>query len=167
MRTRLGLFVWLFIYFILSPDFISPDLWHRFRILAVFISLFFFAIAPASSPPPPTPPSRLVARPSTLSRRGCPLRLFAPAVSPHLSTNELSLSRRNRNTSRRPFCIFSSSPCVYLVYFCLKRIKEKTHFLTPLSLISVLRNVLPCLTQPRANKMFGIPQWVAAVEESH
>lgn len=169
MRTRLGLFVWLFFYFF-CPRISSALTCGIASVFSLSLFLYFFLPSRAASSPPP-PPSRLVARPSTLSRRGCPLRLFAPAVSPHLSTNELSLSRRNRSTSRRPFCIFYSSPCVYFVYFCLKRIKEKTHFLTPLSLVSVLRNgvrffpVGRSLTPTRClGFLNGLQQWRRAIE---
>lgn len=90
-------FLFIHFYFFLSPDFISPDLWHRLRILAVFISSFYFCHGGRRLPlplplPRPRPRLFLSLAPSTLSRRGCPLCLLAPAVSPHLSANELSRS---------------------------------------------------------------------------
>lgn len=124
----------------------------------------FPAPAPASSCRSPPPPYLGVAAPSASSPR------LSRLTSQQTSSLALSLSRRNRNTSRCPFCIFSSSPCVYFGYFCLKRITE-THFLTPLSLISVLGNGVRFFPAGRSlaptrclGFLNGLQQWRRATE---
>lgn len=147
--------------FVLSLHYISPDLWHRLHFLSAFISLFLpsrrrrrrFPL------PPPPPPSSCHSSLHLISTQ-----LPPPSLHPGCLL-EQALSLRNRNTSRHLGAYSHLPPCLLSLLLFKDNEKTHSHFLPPKSLISVLWNVVVLL--PRVNRMFRIPQWVAAVEESH